>query len=194
MKISVSFWWVGTVTIFPSGSLVLVLHSFGTISVSVKTKLEGHPTMAVKWNKHNCFAMKVLSRRLNGRLSKGVILVFRMFCLDQHLSKDSLRSRWGGCFYAGIKAGNCMRGVWHHYWWHLVVPSGFDGKVVDLAGMLVTAWPWSCWNTGCHPSGLLRPREGIGQRGRQVIIGRMVTHWYVWKMVTLYPGHDHMPS
>ena len=37
------------------------------IRSSDMTKSDCHPTMAVKWNKCNNFATKVLSRRLNGR-------------------------------------------------------------------------------------------------------------------------------
>ena len=42
--------------------------------------------------------------------SKGVVQVFRMFCLDGCLPKDCSLDK-GGHFYTKVKVGNCVRGV-----------------------------------------------------------------------------------
>ena len=57
-----------------------------------------------------------------------------MFCLDWHLPKERHGSRWGVRFYMEIKVGNCMRGVWCHYQWHLVVCPGIWQEKPETTG------------------------------------------------------------
>ena len=114
--------------------------------------------------------------------SKGVVLVFRMFRLDGHLSKDS--KDWdldgGAAFirdYGGIKVGNCMGGVtslmltsggtywnWQESW---LLP-GHDPS--ETPGTIHTV----CWD--------LEREQGL--TGGWVIISRKVTHRYVRKTMT----------
>ena len=89
-----------------------VKHGFSAMQSLNMNKSDCCPMTAVKWNKHNIFAMKVLSRRL----------VFRGSALI------SVNPKINMCFYIIQNGGRLYGGVWCQCKWHLV------GNMVVLAG------------------------------------------------------------